>query len=635
MFTSLRIRSINLTFCSIVMAGVIAFATTASAATFTWDAGGTHPTSPNDGSGFWDTTAANWSNGATDAGWTAGSNAVIGRGQACRRHYHHRRRFWNGQCRRHHIQRSRERQLHNRKRHEPDADIIGHHADDYCGRWRKSDDQHVNCRHVRSNIDWSRQSYSHGFEQLHWRDNHQLGHGNRKRGRHLGATTGALVLGNTAGTLATSANVAINTSATIGSFNDTTQTATDTLVIANGQTLTVNGAFTVGQVVSNSTANMVLNSYSGADVPGSGGTLTVNGAMTVGANPGGGTKITTTVDLSALSAFNLTGTALNIGNGTNIKGLLTLASGANSANFINVATINIGNSEGGNTNSGSTLSLGTGTNTIQANAINIGASKSAASLVFLSSSGGSVLITGTAGGVSTANITLGNETSGTGSSPSSLSLAGHSALVQAGTVIIGRDGGAAGTANAAITFDTGTFNVANLQFGVGASGTVTNLGGSFTLGSNSASTGVLNVTSTFLLADNTGVTTGTATGTFAINGGTANIAANIVDASTATHPSNTTLKLNGGTLNMSGFAIGTAAAPITNVNLVTNSNQTATLTNLGGTGINGAGLTMNGAGTLTLAGSNSYSGSTTVSSGTLIVTGTTPAAMRLLLIAVH
>ena len=81
MFAGLHIRFVNLISCSIVMAGVIAIATTASAATFTWDAGGTHPTSPNDGSGFWDTTAANWSNGRTDAGWTAGSTAVIGSGQ--------------------------------------------------------------------------------------------------------------------------------------------------------------------------------------------------------------------------------------------------------------------------------------------------------------------------------------------------------------------------------------------------------------------------------------------------------------------------------------------------------------------------------------------------------------------------
>ena len=62
----------------------------------------------------------------------------------------------------------------------------------------------------------------------------------------------------------------------------------------------------------------------------------------------------------------------------------------------------------------------------------------------------------------------------------------------------------------------------------------------------------------------------------------------------AKYTGTTTINLNGGTLNMSGFAIGTAAVPITNVNFVTSGTQSATLSNLGGTGINGAGLTMNG-----------------------------------------
>ena len=66
-------------------------------------------------------------------------------------------------------------------------------------------------------------------------------------------------------------------------------------------------------------------------------------------------------------------------------------------------------------------------------------------------------------------------------------------------------------------------------------------------------------------------------------------------------------------------------APITTVNLFTGGGI-ATLSNLGGTGITtstntAGGLLMNGAGTLTLSGVNSYTGGTTVSTGTLSLTG--------------
>src|SRR5262249_29982743 len=115
--------------------------------------------------------------------------------------------------------------------------------------------------------------------------------------------------------------------------------------------------------------------------------------------------------------------------------------------------------------------------------------------------------------------------------------------------------------------------------------------------------------------------TGTATGTFTIFGGTANINADILDSSTAgTHT--TTLNLTGGTLNMMGHAIGSATTPITNVNLPA-AGQTATLSNLGGAGINGGsiagGLNLNSGGTLILTGAHTYSGNTTVDNGTLVV----------------
>ena len=75
---------------------------------------------------------------------------------------------------------------------------------------------------------------------------------------------------------------------------------------------------------------------------------------------------------------------------------------------------------------------------------------------------------------------------------------------------------------------------------------------------------------------------------------------------------------------MNGFAIGTTAAgtggtrTISTITLPAAGNS-ATLMNLGGNGINNAGLTMNGTGTLILTGNNTYTGGTTITAGTLQV----------------
>src|SRR5438093_1591238 len=91
---------------------------------------------------------------------------------------------------------------------------------------------------------------------------------------------------------------------------------------------------------------------------------------------------------------------------------------------------------------------------------------------------------------------------------------------------------------------------------------------------------------------------------FIINGGTANINADITLTNTTTsNVATATLQLNGGTLNMMGHRIAAANSATTVFNMVMpGSGQSATLANLGGTGINGAGLNMNGAGTLFLDG---------------------------------
>ena len=110
------------------------------------------------------------------------------------------------------------------------------------------------------------------------------------------------------------------------------------------------------------------------------------------------------------------------------------------ANFINAAEIDVGNSQSQNDAGGSTLSLGSGTNTLDASTINIGIGKTGGTITWVGNAmaASSVTIAGT-GGTGVANITLGQATSGTYGSGevAQLLLAGHLATVQAGTLMIG------------------------------------------------------------------------------------------------------------------------------------------------------------------------------------------------------
>jgi autotransporter-associated beta strand protein len=425
----------------------------------------------------------------------------------------------------------------------------------------------------------------------------------------------------TANLTAASLNISVNSS------------GSNTVTIGAGKTFTINGPVAIGP---NTSGQAVSGVVTRLDVIGSDGNLVVNttGNFAVGLprlNADTGNDPFTTVDLSALKSFTFdAGTSageLRVGGG-NSRGILLLA---NASNAITAAIVHVSNSAvtsgaGGNNNGGvSRLGLGSGTNVINADTVNVGGGKSAGIFDFQSSTG-TVMLAGRAGGL--VNITLGNQNSATGSNTvTQFALAGHTANVQAGTVVVGRLGGATGgTGAAAITFDTGEFNVASLQLAVNASGTAANgAAGSFTLGTDSASTGVLNVTAEFFLANrtNTAQLTSPANGTFTINGGTANVNADIVDASTSGDASTRTTVINllGGKLNMMGHAIGSDTARISSV-IFPDAGQSATLANLGGSGINGAGLTLDNTGTLIVEGANAYTGPTTIHHGTLIVTGT-------------
>src|SRR5204862_2112261 len=111
-----------------------------------------------------------------------------------------------------------------------------------------------------------------------------------------------------------------------------------------------------------------------------------------------------------------------------------------------------------------TLNLGSGSNSLNANNLIIGNVRNQGTIQWLSTTTtGSITIAGAAGGASTADITVGQFSFGTPpSSASTLDLSGHSAVVQAGMVIIRNflTGGGNGTAGSgkggSIIFDTGT-----------------------------------------------------------------------------------------------------------------------------------------------------------------------------------
>jgi autotransporter-associated beta strand protein len=467
-------------------------------------------------------------------------------------------------------------------------------------------------------------------------------------GGTLGATANPIVLGTpvpaVGGTTTPVANLTLNTNLTVGSFSSTTNNATaDVITIAPGATLTDNGAFIVGGANSNSSAIV----YTGVLTATGGGAMAVSGSgnflIAQTSNNSGG-KDTTTADLSGLNSVNIntTGT-VGVGLGINSAGILNLADTTVAAvapsNFINAADIEVGNSQNNNDGGMSTLSLGSGMNSLQANTINIGIGKTGGVITFAAdaTANSSVTIAGTGGGA-LANITVGENTASTYTlgRTAQLLLAGHNANVQTNTLMVGE---AAGTptinaSNGTVTFDTGTFTSNWVQIATYTSGTsTTGPTGSIIIGGaspNTSSTGVFTVGSAgnqgvFNLGVFTANVAATENANFIINSGVVNMYANIIVYNTsATGMTNSTLTLAGnGVLNMEGFRIagnnGSGDIPITTVNLAPNASDTPTLENLGDTGVNGAGLIMNGQGTLILKGTNTYTEGTAVNSGTLLV----------------
>ena len=428
--------------------------------------------------------------------------------------------------------------------------------------------------------------------------------------------TGALTLGSTNET-GSAGNLTLNnfsqrlSSLVVASTN---ATVTDVVTIGPGQTLAINGTsslFVGASSASNNTCTTACRMSGG-------GSLVVTNAsavITVGrsqVNQNGNYFNIASLDLAGLSSVTLgsSGTPVseirvcyNIQN----TGTLTLS---NTNNLLTANTLYIGHTVDNNGGVG-TVILGTGTNVLSINSINIGLSKSVgSSLKFASQAAGSPG-TVTIGGRTraTADFLIGAKTtSSTANTPiGTLDLRGHVATVTAGTVTIGNENGpSTGGATGTLLFDGGTFSATNLS--LAAKSNVSTNKATATL---SVSGGVFTVTSggTFTLASQTGK--GSATATLSIGG--SGIFRSYADIRTGPSNSTSIITLDGGTLDMTGRAIGLSGQTVTVFNA-----KSGTLMNVGEFN-GGAPLVKSGSGTLTLSGTNTYAGATLITGGTLTI----------------
>jgi autotransporter-associated beta strand protein len=359
--------------------------------------------------------------------------------------------------------------------------------------------------------------------------------------------------------------------------------------------------------------------------------------------------------MSGLTTFyaNLGTGLFRVGSPTNIGsangGGSTVILATNST--IQAATMLLGGPDGsanGGSSAVQSLKLGSGTNVINVDTINLcgigtGDGRSNGNLSFNGATG-TLKIRSQADPVNgRANLTIGvvNMNTGVGQIGNLLDTNGHSADLRFGTIQIASRTIGSGTTTARFQFDTGTLNANDLVVGSrsgtaaastttgivtlgGGSVTINNSSGPIQLGINSLGSGIASGTltisgGTVTIAAHAGnslrladasVAGGTATGMLHLTDGTLTLAGDIIRGA-ATGTSNASVKLSGGTLNMGGNDMGAAAAGT--VTFTAESGILQNVASINGTG----GLTKTTAGTLTISGTNNYGGSTTISGGTL------------------
>lgn len=452
------------------------------------------------------------------------------------------------------------------------------------------------------------------------------------------ATAVRLGTGTTAGTLDLN-----GFNQTIGSLTSQTNSnsATNQIIVDSGNTLTVNGAVTLGANVDNS-ITLINATGGGAFVNNNtGGTFQVGGAT------GTTNENSVTADLSGLGSFTVnlgaTGT-FRIGDNSDNTGVggssqLTLAA----ANTITAGTIAVGADD---LNSLQQLHLGSSTNLLNANTLNVsGNIRGIGLLDFASSTGAMTLRAADGTGAAVMNVAAGSSSTASNFT-GTVDFSGHSVDLLLSTLTMADRSAGVSPGNSAttatMTFDDGQLNAANVVLarrtgsGTGdATGTL-NLGDRAAPGSPTTTIGTLNMavntsaggTATAdvnVTGGNVTIGTGsgtainmanagtgrTATSTIDLTGGSVTVTGDIVRTGGA-GTENATVTLDGATLDMTGKNIGTGAA---NVTLAAQSGTLKNLNELNG----GGAFTKTTAGTLVMSGTNAYSGATNVTGGTLQV----------------
>ncbi len=455
----------------------------------------------------------------------------------------------------------------------------------------------------------------------------------------------------------------------------TNSAAVNTITIGANKSLSFGAGLTMG--IDSGAATATKLTVSG------GGSMSVIGNVQVGVSQGttnAGNNSVGTLDLSGLTGaagFTSVGTNFNVGQGNTSGGFVTLT---NTANSITATLLTVGDSNGSNGIGTNALTLGTGSNVIRADTINIGLSKIPGTISFLSQTAGSpgtVSIANKAGTGGSA-ITVGFSNTGTAAVYTGvLDLRGHAATVNATTLTIGSTAiASSGTVSGVVSFDTGTFDATTLNLGsrsaanTGTAGThylntaTLNVGGgTFTVSgtttiANNSATGAATVfadtTSTINLtggnlnlgsvvgAVKSGATnTGVSTGNINVSGGALVVSGATFSLATQSNAGTSVgfLNITGGSVTSSASITDGGGAATTSINLdggtlnmTNNSIGSAatpidTLTFASGTLKNvaqingGAALNKTTAGTLTAAGVNAYTGATNVTAGRLISTG--------------
>jgi RHS repeat-associated protein len=440
-------------------------------------------------------------------------------------------------------------------------------------------------------------------------------------------TSTAVIIGDSSGD---TGNLDLSSySQTVGSLTVASDSSNvNTITIGSGQTLTVDGLFTVGvNHAAGSVTNLTVTGAGTLNVQDSGGTFTVGGAT------GSTNTDSVTINMTGLANFTA-----NLGStGTfRVGDAATTSSGSRGASTVKLATnstiianlLGIGDITG--EYASMALDLGSGTNIIDANTVTLGAApgggvseRGCGNLGWASGvTTGSVAINNAAG-TGAAALNVGNVTADTSATlTSTFNVTGHSANLDFGAVNIGNRvlsavSSSAGSSAGTFMFDTGSLVMGAVVMAErkdvndtkGVTAALAIAGGTATIGS-------------IQMAQNDNEGAGSATATVSFTAGTITMGGSITKLG-GTEPTSATFTLNGATLNMAGYNIGSAT------NIDTLNFQSGTLENVAQIN-NGAGLTKTGSGTLTLqtsgsGGTNAYSGGTAVDGGELLVDNTSGA----------